>query len=183
MRWLGRLGFERRGRGGRAHVPRSRRHARVDVVEEVARFRLEDVPFTLPTRRAMFGALTPIQQAAAPRREHAGRPRASARRTRPRCAGRRDAVEARRADLGRVDGAAHAAPTEPRRGGVGGTSSSGSRTSGSSRSRASTSPDGELPDEHVHVGGIFEGGFDRAKGVVETLYAALKAEPDFERTR
>jgi Phenylalanyl-tRNA synthetase beta subunit len=27
----------------------------IDVVEEVARFRLEDVPFTLPERRAMFG--------------------------------------------------------------------------------------------------------------------------------
>ena len=31
----------------------------VDVIEEVARFRMEDVPFTLPLRRAMFGSLTP----------------------------------------------------------------------------------------------------------------------------
>ena len=31
----------------------------VDVVEEVARERLDDVPFTLPPRREMFGALTP----------------------------------------------------------------------------------------------------------------------------
>jgi hypothetical protein len=28
----------------------------IDVVEEIARFRLEDVPFTLPARREMFGA-------------------------------------------------------------------------------------------------------------------------------
>ena len=36
--------------------------------------------------------------------------------------------------------------------------------------------DGELPDERVRVAGIVEGGFPRAKGVVEALYAALKAE-------
>lgn len=35
----------------------------VDLVEEVARFRLGDVPFTLPLRRAMSGRLTPLQEA------------------------------------------------------------------------------------------------------------------------
>ena len=34
----------------------------IDVVEEVARFRLEDVPATLPTRQAMFGRLTHEQR-------------------------------------------------------------------------------------------------------------------------
>ena len=34
----------------------------IDVVEEIARFRLEDVPFTLPQRRAMFGTLTTSQR-------------------------------------------------------------------------------------------------------------------------
>ncbi|MGE5689052.1 MAG: phenylalanine--tRNA ligase subunit beta, partial [Pseudomonadota bacterium] len=34
----------------------------IDLVEEVARFRLDDVPFTLPRRRAMFGRLTPAQR-------------------------------------------------------------------------------------------------------------------------
>ena len=34
----------------------------IDVVEEVARFRLEDVPLTLPTRQAMFGRLTHVQR-------------------------------------------------------------------------------------------------------------------------
>jgi phenylalanyl-tRNA synthetase beta chain len=42
-------------------------------------------------------------------------------------------------------------------------------------------PGGELPDEHVRVAGIAEGGFLHVKGVVEGLYAALKAEPAFER--
>ena len=34
----------------------------VDVIEEIARFRLEDVPFTLPERRAMFGTLSREQK-------------------------------------------------------------------------------------------------------------------------
>ena len=62
-RWLERLGFERRD--GDVVVPtfRARDVTReVDVVEEVARFRLDEVPFTLPERREMFGALTPVQQ-------------------------------------------------------------------------------------------------------------------------
>ena len=62
-RWLERLGFE--SRDGDVVVPtfRARDVTReVDVVEEVARFRLEEVPFTLPARRAMFGALTPVQR-------------------------------------------------------------------------------------------------------------------------
>jgi phenylalanyl-tRNA synthetase beta chain len=42
-------------------------------------------------------------------------------------------------------------------------------------------PGGDLPDEHVRVAGIFEGDFPRAKGVVESIYAALKGEAEFER--
>jgi phenylalanyl-tRNA synthetase beta chain len=38
-------------------------------------------------------------------------------------------------------------------------------------------PSGEpRPDEHWHLGGIVEGGFLRAKGIVETLYRALHVE-------
>src|SRR5439155_19019365 len=40
---------------------------------------------------------------------------------------------------------------------------------------------GELPDERPRVAGIVEGGFSRAKGVVEAIDAALKADPEFER--
>jgi phenylalanyl-tRNA synthetase beta chain len=40
----------------------------------------------------------------------------------------------------------------------------------------------QLPDERWHVGGICEGGYARAKGAVETLHAALKVEPAFEKT-
>jgi phenylalanyl-tRNA synthetase beta chain len=60
---LRRLGFEVEGE--RVTVPtwRARDVTReVDVVEEISRFRMEDVPFTLPARRAMFGGLTPVQR-------------------------------------------------------------------------------------------------------------------------
>jgi phenylalanyl-tRNA synthetase beta chain len=35
---------------------------------------------------------------------------------------------------------------------------------------------GPRPDEHWHLGGIAEGGFSRAKGVLETLYGALHVD-------
>jgi phenylalanyl-tRNA synthetase beta chain len=61
---LGRLGF-RLGSDWTAEVPtwRARDVTReIDTVEEVARFVLDDVPFTLPLRRSMVGLLTPQQR-------------------------------------------------------------------------------------------------------------------------
>ena len=40
-----------------------------------------------------------------------------------------------------------------------------------------------LPEERTRVAGIAEGAFAHAKGVVEALYAALKATPTFERAQ
>ena len=63
---LERLGFERRGADVVVPTWRARDVAReVDVIEEIARFRLEHVPFTLPLRRAMFGPLSRDQACAA----------------------------------------------------------------------------------------------------------------------
>src|SRR3954466_15403794 len=60
---LGRLGFEIGESEVRAPTWRARDVTReIDVVEEIARFRLEDVPFTLPARREMNGMLTREQQ-------------------------------------------------------------------------------------------------------------------------
>jgi phenylalanyl-tRNA synthetase beta chain len=61
---LGRLGF-RLGSDWSVEVPtwRARDVTReIDVVEEVARYVLDDVPFTLPLRRKMVGRLTPEQR-------------------------------------------------------------------------------------------------------------------------
>ena len=56
---LERLGYDRDGGSVLAPTWRTRDTTReIDVVEEIARFRLEDVPFTLPARREMKGLLT-----------------------------------------------------------------------------------------------------------------------------
>src|SRR5207245_278028 len=39
---------------------------------------------------------------------------------------------------------------------------------------------GHLADERWHVGAVLEGSFERAKGIVETLHRTLHAEPRFE---
>jgi phenylalanyl-tRNA synthetase beta chain len=184
MRWLERLEFETRN--GEVVVPtfRARDVTReVDVVEEVARPRLDEVPFTLPTRQAMFGALTPAQKLRrrventlvglglaetytpslrpddpSPQAWKLAEPisvELSTLRTRllP------SLVDAARRNV--ELGAEKIALFEVARVYL---------------------PAGELPDEHTHVGAIVEGGWGRAKGIVEALYAALKAEPVFERT-
>ena len=57
---LARLGLERRDGSYRVPTWRARDLRReVDLIEEVARFRLDEVPFTLPLRREMQGQLTP----------------------------------------------------------------------------------------------------------------------------
>ncbi|HET8527723.1 MAG TPA: phenylalanine--tRNA ligase subunit beta [Gaiellaceae bacterium] len=61
---LGRIGFERTGDGYRVPSWRARDVTReIDLVEEVARFRMEEIPFTLPRRDVSFGRLTPWQRA------------------------------------------------------------------------------------------------------------------------
>jgi phenylalanyl-tRNA synthetase beta chain len=42
-------------------------------------------------------------------------------------------------------------------------------------------PGGALPDEQRHVAAIVEGGWSRAKGVVEALHSALRVDARFER--
>jgi phenylalanyl-tRNA synthetase beta chain len=183
-RWLERLGFEHED--GEVVTPTFRARdviREVDVVEEVARLRLEEVPLTLPTRDAMFGALTPIQRLrrriedvlvglglaetyTPSLRPEDPDPNAwklpepisaelAVLRTRllPSLV---DAVR-RNVELGAEDVALFEVARV-------------------------YLPDGDMPDEHTHVAGIVEGGWSRAKGVVETLYAALKADPDFART-
>jgi phenylalanyl-tRNA synthetase beta chain len=63
-RILERIGFEREGDGYRVPTWRARDVTReIDLVEEIARFELPHIPFTLPRREAMFGRLTPWQTA------------------------------------------------------------------------------------------------------------------------
>jgi phenylalanyl-tRNA synthetase beta chain len=180
---LARLGFERDGELVVAPTWRAGDVTReIDVVEEVARFRLDEVPFTLPVRRAMFGALTREQQLRrrvedtlaglglaevyTPSLRPAGADPGpwslpepiSVELTTLRTSLLPSLVEAARRNLDA--GAERIALFELARVYLRG---------------------GELPDEHVRVAGIVEGGFTRVKGVVETLFRALKAEPTWER--
>jgi phenylalanyl-tRNA synthetase beta chain len=183
---LGRLGFGRRD--GDVVVPtwRARDMTReIDVVEEVARFRLDDVPFTLPARRAMFGALTREQRLR--------------RRIQDTLVGLGFA-ELYTPSLRPVDGTDSGTWVLPEPITVELTALRTrllpSLVEAAARNRDAGAeqialfevarvylPGGELPDERTHVAGIAEGGFLHAKGVVETLYAVLKARPEFARAQ
>jgi phenylalanyl-tRNA synthetase beta chain len=152
------------------------------VIEEIARVRLDDVPFTLPVRRAMFGSLTPLQRL-------------------------RRRVEDVLAALGLAeiytptlvpasaepDGLALPDPMGDqavlRQSFLHGLLDAAARnvSVGNERVRLFEIarvflPQGDgLPEEQLHVGGIVEGGYAAAKGVVEALYAAVKAELRVER--
>ncbi|HXH88336.1 MAG TPA: hypothetical protein VNI55_07005, partial [Gaiellaceae bacterium] len=181
---LERLGFGLDGEQVVAPTWRARDITReIDVVEEVARFRLDEVPFTLPSRRAMFGTLTREQglrrrvedalvglgfaETYTPSLRPAGTDSGSWSLPEPisvelttlRTSILPSLVEAARRNVDA--GAERIALFEIARVYLAGT---------------------DLPHERVHVAGIVEGGFGRAKGVVEALYRTLKAEPDWSRT-
>jgi phenylalanyl-tRNA synthetase beta chain len=179
---LARLGFERRGEDVVVPTWRARDVTReIDVVEEVARFRLRDVPFTLPARREMTGLLKREQElrrriedalvglgyaetytpSLVPGDETTWRlpEPISVELTALRTTLVPSLVEAAQRN---VDGGAE-------------------RIALFEIARVYL-PGGDLPAERLHVAGIAEGGFLHTKGAVEALYAALKAEPAFERT-
>jgi phenylalanyl-tRNA synthetase beta chain len=178
---LERLGFDVDGE--RVAVPtwRARDVTReIDVVEEIARFRLEDVPFTLPQRSAMFGSLT-REQALRRRVEDAlvglGFSETYTPSLRP-----EEDTPWRLSEPISVELIAlrkQLLPSlveEARR-----NAEVGARDVALFEIARVYLPDGELPDERLRVAGVAERGFSYAKGVVETLYDALKAEPEFER--
>ena len=153
------------------------------MIEEVARYRLEDVPFTLPARRAMFGALTPIQRLR--RRVEdvlvgIGLAETYTPSLRPDDANPEAwrLPEPLTAELAVLRARVLPSLVDAVRRNV----ELGAEDIALFEVARVYLPAGELPDEHTHVSGIVEGGWSRAKGVVETLHAALKADPVFERT-
>jgi phenylalanyl-tRNA synthetase beta chain len=180
---LGSLGFDHEGDDVVAPTWRAHEVTReIDVVEEVARFRLDEVPFTLPVRRAMFGSLTPLQQLqrrvedvlagiglvetyTPSLRERDADPNAW---RLPEPISLELAVLRTRLLPSLVD-AARA------------NSDLGAQGIQLFEIARVYLPGGELPNERKHLAAIVEGGWDRAKGVVEALYTALKVEPRFER--
>jgi phenylalanyl-tRNA synthetase beta chain len=180
---LRRLGFEVDGETIVVPTWRARDVTReIDVVEEVARFRLDEVPFRLPSRQAMFGRLTKVQRV-------------------------RRKIQDTLAAFGFSESYTWSLlPEDPARDGVrlqeplsseqavlrttllDGLVASARRNAEVGNSDVALFelahiylPTGQqLPEERWHVGGICEGGFAYAKGAVEGLYAALAVEPSFE---
>jgi phenylalanyl-tRNA synthetase beta chain len=152
----------------------------VDLVEEVVRFRMQDVPATLPTRAAVSAQLTREQRL---RRQvedvlvGGGFYEAYTWTLVPAAEGRialeepySQEMAALRADLelGLVESA-----ERNRNAGV-------ERIALFELARVFIPSSGDLPDEPWHVAGIADGGFFRAKGAVELIYRALHVEPRFE---
>jgi len=178
---LGRLGFEHRG----AHVVVPTWRARdvlreIDVVEEIARFRLEDVPFTLPARREMYGTLTREQQLRR-RVEDTLVGLGFAETYTPSLVPDDETTwklpEPISIELTALRTTLLPSLVDTARRNV----DAGARAIALFEIARVYLPNGDLPNERLRVAGLAAGGFFHTKGVVETLYAALKAEPQFER--
>jgi phenylalanyl-tRNA synthetase beta chain len=183
FRWLERLGFDQRDTEVVAPTWRARDVTReVDVVEEIARERLDNVPFTLPARREMFGALT-AEQRLRRRIEDLlvglGLTETYTPSLRP---DDRDPQALRlpepiSAEFAVLRASLLPSLVEAARRNV----ELGAERVGLFEVARVYLPAEALPNEQTHVAAIVDGGWQRAKGIVDTLYAALKAEPSFQR--
>jgi phenylalanyl-tRNA synthetase beta chain len=156
-----------------------------DIVEEVARFRLDEIPFTLPLRREMGGRLTREQRLRRVIEEvlvgggcseiytsslvaddpHPQAIRLPTPLTADQALLRTTLVEGLVATAQRNVDAGN----------------EGIRLF--ELARVYLPPADPRPNERWHVGAIAEGGLPVAKGLLETLLSALKIEPRFERGR
>ena len=178
---LGRIGFAKKRGGFQVPTWRARDVTReVDLIEEVARFKLPEVPFTLPRRDAMFGRLTPAQRL-------------------------RRLVEDVLVGAGyaEVYTSTFAAKGDLRLPEPLSAEAAALRTDLSTslldpaRRNADAGVDdvalfeiarvyhdvgADLPEERWHVAGTADGGFAEAKWAVEQIYSGLGVEPTYERT-
>jgi phenylalanyl-tRNA synthetase beta chain len=180
-RILGGLGFEQLKTGFRVPTWRARDVTReVDLIEEVARFKLPEVPFTLPRRDAMFGRLTRPQRL---RRlvEDALVGVGYAEVYTPSFVADGDLrlPEPLSAEAAALRTVLYASLLDPAR-----------RNADAGEddvalfevARVYHDVGTDLPRERWHVAGIADGGFAEAKWAVEQIYSALGVEPSYERT-
>ena len=179
---LERLGFEPRKADVVVPTWRARDVTReIDLVEEIARFRLEDVPFTLPSRREMFGTLTRDQQLRR-RLEDALVGLGFAETYTPSLVPDDETTwklpEPISVELTALRTMLVPSLVEAARRNI----DAGADEIALFEIARVYLPSGDLPGERIRVAGLAAGGFLRIKGAVEGLYAALKVEPSFERT-
>jgi phenylalanyl-tRNA synthetase beta chain len=180
---LEKLGYDADGENVVAPTWRARDTTReIDVVEEIARFRLADVPFTLPARREMNGSLTREQQLRR-RVEDALAGLGFAEIYTPSLRPDDDTPwklpEPISVELTALRTSLLPSLVEAARRNV----DAGSREIALFEIARIYLPGSDLPEERPTVAGIAEGGFLHVKGVVEALYRALKAEPEFARAQ
>ena len=152
----------------------------VDLVEEVVRFRIEEVPATLPTRTEVTAQLAPDQRL---RRQvedvmvGAGYHEAYNWTLVPEGEGRVPLAEPFTREMAALRSDLELGLLE---------SAERNRNAGVERialfevARVFLPSAAGLPDERWHVGAVVDGGFFAAKGGAETLYRALHVEPEFE---
>ena len=152
----------------------------VDLIEEVARFKLPEVPFTLPHREAMFGRLTRSQRL---RRQvedalvGAGYAEVYTPTFVPE--GDLRLPEPLSAEAAALRTVLYASLLDPARRNA---ASGADDIALFEVARVYRGVGADLPEERWHVAGVAEGGFAEAKWAVEQIYSALGLEPSYERT-
>jgi phenylalanyl-tRNA synthetase beta chain len=178
---LGRIGFEQLKRGFRVPTWRARDVRReVDLIEEVARFKLPEIPFTLPQRQEMFGRLTREQRV---RRQVedvlVGAGYAEAYTPTFVADGDLRLPEPLSAEAAAIRTVLYASLVEPARRNA---DAGAEDVALFEVARVYRDVGEALPQERWHVAGIADGGFAEAKWAVEQIYSALGIEPSYERT-
>jgi phenylalanyl-tRNA synthetase beta chain len=178
---LGRIGFEQLESGFRVPTWRARDVTReVDLIEEIARFKLPEVPFTLPRRQAMFGRLTRPQRL---RRlaEDALLGAGYAEVYTPSFVADGDLrlPEPLSAEAAALRTVLYASLLDPARRNA---DAGEENVALFEVARVYRANGGDLPVERWHLAGIADGGFAEAKWAVEQVYSALGIEPSYERT-
>jgi phenylalanyl-tRNA synthetase beta chain len=177
---LGRLGFKELKSGFRVPTWRARDVTReVDLIEEVARFKLPEIPFTLPRREAMFGRLTREQRLR--RRVEdilVGAGYAEVYTPSFVAEGELRLPEPLSAEAAALRANLYASLLDPARRNA---DAGADNVALFEVARTYRDVGEELPRERWHVAGIADGGFAEAKWAVEQIYSALGLEPSYER--
>ena len=175
------FGFE--GGNGAFVVPtwRARDVTReIDLIEEIARFKMSEIPFTLPERDAMFGRLTRWQRLRRVAEEvFAGCGFSEAYTPTFVADGELRLPEPLSSEAAALRASLHESLVAAAGHNV---ALGNSEIALFEIARVYFARRRELPRERWHVAGVVEGGFADAKWAVEQLYAALKVEPAFERS-
>jgi phenylalanyl-tRNA synthetase beta chain len=177
---LAAFGFE--GGNGAFVVPtwRARDVTReIDLIDEIARFKMSEIPFTLPQRDAMFGRLTRWQRLRRVVEDVlAGCGFSEAYTPTFVAEGELRLPEPLSSEAAALRTSLHASLVDAARHNV---DLGNSEIALFEIARVYFARRRDLPRERWHVAGVVEGGFADAKWAVEQLYGALKIEPAFER--